>query len=122
MFCPECQYEFREGVTVCPDCGVPLLEELPSKPAAQPKGRVCTERVDLYLVYSTVEPGLLALAKSRMEEAEIRTVVKNEVARGLFGRGSGIEEEWVEIWVRKSDLEGARELLQDLLEDAQHPA
>lgn len=28
-FCPKCRTEYREGFTVCADCGVPLVHELP---------------------------------------------------------------------------------------------
>ncbi len=28
MWCPKCRYEYREGITVCPDCGTPLVESL----------------------------------------------------------------------------------------------
>jgi hypothetical protein len=28
MWCPKCRYEYREGITVCPDCGSPLVESL----------------------------------------------------------------------------------------------
>lgn len=29
MFCPKCRYEYREGVTECPDCDEKLVEDLP---------------------------------------------------------------------------------------------
>ena len=29
MFCPKCQYEYRVGFHVCPDCDEELVEELP---------------------------------------------------------------------------------------------
>ena len=28
-FCPKCKYEYREGFTLCPDCDVELVPELP---------------------------------------------------------------------------------------------
>ncbi len=28
MFCPKCKAEYREGFTVCAECGVPLVEKL----------------------------------------------------------------------------------------------
>lgn len=27
-FCPNCTYEYKEGIKVCPDCGTSLVEEL----------------------------------------------------------------------------------------------
>lgn len=31
-FCPRCRSEFRQGVEVCAECGVGLVEELPPEP------------------------------------------------------------------------------------------
>lgn len=28
MFCPKCKAEYREGIYVCPECGVNLVDEL----------------------------------------------------------------------------------------------
>lgn len=28
MFCPNCRAEYREGIAVCPECGINLIEEL----------------------------------------------------------------------------------------------
>jgi hypothetical protein len=34
MFCPQCKAEYRQGFTVCADCEVPLVWELPASPGA----------------------------------------------------------------------------------------
>ena len=36
MFCPKCKAEYREGFTVCADCGVPLVEALTTEPEFDP--------------------------------------------------------------------------------------
>ena len=36
VFCPKCKAEYREGFTVCADCGVPLVETLPASPVLEP--------------------------------------------------------------------------------------
>jgi len=30
-FCPECRYEYREGITECPECGKELVAQLPEE-------------------------------------------------------------------------------------------
>ncbi len=32
MWCPKCKSEYREGFTVCAECGAPLVRELPNMP------------------------------------------------------------------------------------------
>ncbi len=36
MWCPNCKSEYREGFTVCADCGAALVANLREKPAFQP--------------------------------------------------------------------------------------
>ncbi len=33
-YCANCKYEYRDGLTLCPDCNLPLVEQLPSGSAA----------------------------------------------------------------------------------------
>ena len=34
MICPKCRYEYRHGITVCPDCEEPLVAQLNSRVGA----------------------------------------------------------------------------------------
>jgi hypothetical protein len=34
-FCPSCKYEYRLGISECPDCGVKLVDKLPDEPKPQ---------------------------------------------------------------------------------------
>lgn len=31
MYCPKCQYEYKPGIHVCPDCNENLVEQLPEE-------------------------------------------------------------------------------------------
>jgi len=33
-FCANCRFEYREGISLCPDCNMPLVAELPPNTAA----------------------------------------------------------------------------------------
>jgi len=36
-YCPKCREEFQDWVTMCLDCGVPLVDILPDLPAPKPE-------------------------------------------------------------------------------------
>ncbi len=55
MWCPNCQNEYREGITICPECNTPLLEELNSDdsekyiPVANVKDEGLKDKICKYL-------------------------------------------------------------------------
>jgi hypothetical protein len=77
MFCPKCRDEFIEGFTECPDCNVPLVNELSVEegPTYEPI------YVDLVTVMESGDPGLIMVAKSLLENAGIRYYAKGETAQ-----------------------------------------
>jgi len=68
MFCPQCMSEYREGVTRCADCDVPLVRQLPAREAAAPPP---VNLDDMVTVLKTYDEGELLMAKSLLEAAGI---------------------------------------------------
>ncbi len=60
-WCPLCRSEYREGVTVCPECGKALVDELPSEtePEWDPTDWVTVEEVGDRATAAIVEGFLL---------------------------------------------------------------
>ena len=82
MFCPNCRSEYREGFTRCEASDVALVATLAPLPAAgDPSER------SLVTVFETGDPGLLAMAHSILDEAEIPYLTQGEGIQDLFGAG-----------------------------------
>jgi hypothetical protein len=63
MFCPECRTEYREGFTVCADCGTTLVLELPPEPPTE----VSSEGADFEEVLGFMGEGVVAIVKSLLD-------------------------------------------------------
>ncbi len=117
MFCPKCKDEFVEGINECPDCIVRLVKEMPAEtePAYEPV------YVELITVLETSDAGIIMIAKSLLEENNIRYYAKGEVSQHLFGGGNfgtGFNPLTgpVQLQVGKDNSGEALLLLKDLLE------
>jgi len=71
MYCPQCHIDYVPGVTRCADCDVELVEVLP---AAKPVRRASTDA--LVTVLTSHDPGLVAIAESALQSADIRFSVR----------------------------------------------
>ena len=117
MFCPVCHAEFIPGVTVCDECGVALVNELPAEPrrgqtergsssAGSPAGSAAAgepRSVELVTVFSSGDSGLVALVKSVFASAGISCVSSG----GVFG-GGGV------VRVGRDDVADAQAVLAEL--------
>ena len=108
MFCPGCKGEFREGITVCPDCDVELIVRLekPPKPDTTP----------LVTVFATAEVALLPVVRSLLDGTDIPYTIKGEETLGLFpatGVGLAIDPQGraAQVQVPADRADEARELL-----------
>jgi len=121
MFCPQCRAEFRAGFTRCDDCEVALVATLSPLPAVgNPSER------DLVTVLETGDPGLLAMAHSILDEAEIPYLTQGEGLQDLFGfgrlgTGFSILAGPVHLRVERDCEREVRALLADLEEHASSP-
>lgn len=114
MFCPKCQYEFKSGVTTCPECDVQLIEKLPEPPAGP-------EYIDLITVFATSSHAELLVAKSLMEGAEIDYYAKGDRSADVIVGKLGFNPVMgaYEIQVRPEDEEMARDILSEMDKDAE---
>lgn len=76
MFCPECRYEYKEGTTVCPDCGARLVSVLPPKP--DPVVEPPPEPLEYEEVLTIYSPGDIGLIKGILESEGISFFFKGE--------------------------------------------
>lgn len=86
MFCPECKSEYREGVTKCIDCDVPLMRELPAEEPEVPP----VNWEDLVPVLKSYDEAELLMVRSLLEAAGIPAYMSGEAmtdiaADHLFG-------------------------------------
>ena len=109
MYCSKCKREYEDDIEVCPKCKIPLVKELPEGPVF----------VELVTIFESSERGIIALAKSILEDAGIKYFPKGEGLQDLFGFGRvggyNILVGPVEIQVRKDDEEVAKEILGELI-------
>lgn len=95
MWCPKCKMEYREGITVCADCGAELVEDIQSLvDVCEIKGETDADELVDFLHYS----GIQEVKKEWMEEEEsFRLLVKEKEAQKaekmVHGYLMGKEEE-----------------------------
>ncbi|MGH9380918.1 MAG: putative signal transducing protein [Thermoanaerobaculia bacterium] len=112
MWCPRCGAEWREGITTCPDCDVPLVDS-PPEPSR--------DDAELISVFETSDADTLPVVKSALDAAGIPYLVQGDEAFGLLPAGGvsgffGKQGLGVAILVPADRADEARELL---AEDAQ---
>ncbi len=100
MFCPECKSEYRQGFTLCTDCNVDLVSELPS---------VKTEFVDYKQVLATHNAADISFIKSILDGEEVDYFFKGE----LFNQLEPPVQPAI-LMVREDQAETANDLLKDL--------
>lgn len=103
MFCPRCRAEYREGFTVCADCHIPLVDELPAE--EEP------EHLDMRFVkvLETNDPTDVVQIKAALDAARIDYFIQGEVQQFMvpFTQPAA-------LMVPEGEVERAREALKDV--------
>ncbi len=104
MICPNCEYEYVEGVTECPDCGVELVTK------EDFEGHL-VHHSDWIVVYTTNESYKAEMYKANLEGADIETSILGQKDRNYPTVG---DLAVIKILVRKKDAEAALEIINDI--------
>ena len=107
MFCPECKYEYCDGIEVCPDCGAALVEDL----SAETEKKEFNPDEEICKVYTAVDEfeAEVVIAKLRAEGIYAMKSFKSTDSYSRIILGRTILG--VEIFVAESDLETAMEII-----------
>ncbi len=101
MFCPVCRSEYRPGYTICKDCDVELVPELPPEPEL--------EYVEYEEILATHSPGDRLLLKSILDAEDITYFIQGEYVAAYVYHAVPMR-----LMVRKDQVEKAVEILKDL--------
>lgn len=108
MYCPKCKSEYVDGITRCPDCDVDLVKELPKKKTEGDPD------IKFVSIMETADLGLIAIAKSILEEENIDYFTQGEGFNNMFNPVTSP----VTILVREEDEQNAKDFLQELIDQS----
>lgn len=104
MICPNCEYEYIDDVTVCPDCGVELVTK------DDFEGNL-VHHSDWIVVYTTDESYKADMYKANLEGAGVEVSVLGQKDRNYPTVG---DLAVIKILVKKKDVENALEIIEDI--------
>jgi len=108
-YCPKCRFEYRAGMTRCPECGQELVPGSPaaSHPQQPPPG------TELVLLCPAADPTEAEIIRSALAEAGIPAAVRRHgpLTGELAAVADGATHDYALIFVTRNRLVEARQLL-----------
>jgi hypothetical protein len=115
-WCPKCHGEYREGFEVCGDCGVALVDSLPTRVEARPRTGSQEPTAPFAPGDDVVELAALGLVEAELVAAQLRVA---GIPAAVFGSGAviytGVRR--ARLMVRRSDFVEAEQFVAQLSAD-----
>ena len=103
--CPNCNYEYVEGIAICPDCNSPLVKENELQKFEE------LSEADWVLVYTSGDELEISMLKGLLESAGLKVNVLSQKDHNLPVPG---DLSVVKLLVRKNDVKPALNYIQDV--------
>jgi len=103
--CPNCNYEYVEGVTICPDCGVHLVDE-----SLLEEPEDWTEE-NWEVVFTSSKDYEVEMLKDNLENAGITATILRQADRNFPAPG---DLAIIKLLVRSEDVNAALDFIQNL--------
>ena len=101
--CPNCKYEYIEGITICPDCNTPLVDSLELNNYKE------LSEEDWTLVYTSFSYIDVDMLKENLESAGISATILSQKDSSFPAPG---DLSPVKLFVKKVDVPQALEFIQ----------
>ena len=101
--CPNCEYEYIEGITICPDCNTPLVDSLKLNNYKK------LSEEDWALVYTSFSNIDVDMLKENLESAGISATILSQKDSSFPVPG---DLSPVKLFVKKADVPQALEFIQ----------
>jgi len=113
--CLDCKEEYREGFSVCADCGELLVESLPDKPTEE-----CVF-VELSLLCSIDDDVNADILAATLKKNGITPLMQKHGAGGYLTIYMGMNTFGVSIYVPVDKLESAKEIFHGIMPNDDNP-